>query len=180
MRKRLSAAVCAILLVLLSSCGQSAKKSEKAPDTSSSKAESFEKITIEDKAVDVEGAHWERYSFDGGAAVDYVLVTDDRSKSGSILYQADRVTGIDLRGYRKKGCDRDLVISVSPDGENWNRITAGFRSDAAFTEWDWVAYTTESGTVPAQTKWVKIEIPPLAKTAHDLMLCDVQLLYNPE
>ena len=138
-----------------------------------------EGLTTEEggKASDAFQMVREQMDVDGQGTMEEVLVREPGYSDSFLVYQVGGdVSHVDIRGYRAAGCEEEVWLWTSADGENWEFIEI----------YDWVEKTAITGNVaefsissdeiPVGTRYIKVELP-IVENVTDLSLHSVQILY---
>lgn len=119
----------------------------------------------------------EQMDVDGQGTMEEVLVREPGYSDSFLVYQVGGdVAHVDIRGYRAAGCEEEVWLWTSADGENWEFIEVYDWVEKTAITGNVAEFSISSGEIPVGTRYIKVELP-IVENVTDLSLHSVQILY---
>ncbi len=138
-------------------------------------------VDMDGQALSIDGLKRDTKKFGTFNEYDNMLVLKEAGTAGSVIYNYNGVTLIDVRGWLKDSLKENLpiIVEVSADGETWTEVDPTVRWSQAYNEFSTFSLLVDD--VDDGVNFVKISIEENADlTADNISLSDIQILYTNE
>lgn len=154
------------------------------PDTAAGERELLDRFEGAGLTTEEGGKAYEAFQMvatqidsDGQGTMVNVLTREPGYSDSYLVYQTSGdVTRVDVRGYRVTGCEEEVWLWTSSNGEDWEFLEVYDWTENPSITGGPAEFSIASSELPAGTRYIKVELP-IVENAEDLSLHSVQLLY---